>query len=97
MRLLDEDEPQRDFVWYAAASKYEGKLEISFEMFDPVEWERYTADYFEVYDKLRFDDDSKSKLSTIRQMIAFIDSDELKSIEFKEDGDYDENNFVFEI
>lgn len=100
MRRLKEDESTNDWRWYAYVEKCHGGKHVRFEMFDPSDWERYTADYYESEDKINFDyvsiQSEKNTLTLIRKMISFIDSDLYKSIDLNVEN-FDEDDFIFEI
>lgn len=100
MRRLDEDESRKDYLWYANVSNgYGNKKYISFTMFDPVDWKNFESWYSESRDVLHFcsncDREDKITVKVMRKMIDFIESDDFKNIEIKDDDAYHE--YMFEI
>lgn len=98
IRLLNEDEIERDYIWYAELSKsHLNNADITFWMWNPTDWKRYEANFAANGKTIYFDYDAieegYNNIDVLRSMINFIDSEDYKNFRFEEEY----RTYVFEI
>lgn len=98
IRLLEEDEKEHDYIWYAKIRKdYDNRQDITFWMWNSTDWKRYEATFSSVDKTIYFDhaaiEEGYNNIDILRSMINFIDSDDYKNFHFEKEY----QTYVFEI